>query len=1125
MRPLDPRVLRQLGSAKRELGLALAGSLAGAALVIAQAWVVTGLVIAVVRDGSVLPWALGSVGLLVARGVVGAWVDVHSAGAAAKVAADLRGRVTAALVRLRARGEDQQAAGTAAVLVTRGVSASEPYLTRYLPALALAAVVPAAAVVVIASQDLLSAGIVVATLPLVPLFGALVGMATRDRAAGQWAAMGQLAGHFVDVLRGLPTLVAFRRAKAQSERIASVTDRYRRASLDTLRIAFASSLVLELVATLSVALVAVVIGVRLASGSVDLDTALVVLLLAPEAYWPLRRLGAEFHASAEGAETFAAVSDLEERALAVADRDGDVVGRAGDAPVVIDGVGVTYPGRDAAALNPMSAWIPERGVTAIVGPSGSGKSTLLGVIAGLTEPTAGAARSGDVPLASAAWRHGVALLPQQPVFVSGDIADNLRLGRPEASEGELWDALVRVGLDDRVRQLPGGLAGEVAQDGTGLSAGERARLALARIVVADRPWVLLDEPTAHLDPASLAIITEVVEDLARDRAVVVVAHQPALVEIAEHVVRLEGRLDTPLARPSRAALDERSSASLSRRVAREEPAGVSRRLGLWSSAVVGGLASASGVALTATAGWLIVQAASRPPVLTLLVAVVAVRAFGLARPVLRYVERLASHDQALRLLARRRVQVYDAIVPLTPGALGRRRGDLLASVVDDVDAVVDRELRVRLPLRSHLVVLGLASVVSTYLLPVAGAIVLVSGAVFPGMGYLIARRWADRAEQEAIAARANLSDRAVATLEAARELLMWQRVDAAADRVAIAATTLGRATTRAARGLALARATVLIGTGMTMAVVAVLTHDAWRANEISGPLAALLVLLPLALGEVAASVPDAGALAARCAAAEGRLAQIQQMCPLVADPAEPVAAPADSTVRLERASAGWGGEPVIAGLDLTLKPGERVALVGPSGCGKSTVAALLLRFLDPQSGRVDLGEVPYDAIRLDDVRGRVGLVDDDPHLFATTLVENVRLARPEARDVEVAAALRSAHLGAWLDALPDGLDTWLGDGHASVSGGERARIGLARCLLADQPVVVLDEPVAHLDHATAEQVAREMLVDMAADRAVLWISHSPIGLDLADRVITLEPQSRSTDQPPTTRPEISAFVN
>jgi ATP-binding cassette subfamily C protein CydCD len=1086
VKPSDPRLRQQLAPARRQLLGVLTAGVVGSVLVIAQAWVVTGLVLAVLRDGDVRAWGVAVVATLALRAVTGWAGDRSAAHAAAVVATDLRRRLMHAVT----TRPSSAASGEVAVLATRGVAAAEPYLTRYLPALVLATVLPPLTVIVIASQDLLSAVIVVCTLPLVPVFGALVGLATRDRAQEQWRAMSSLSGHFLDVVRGLPTLVAHRRARAQSARIGEITDRYRVATLRTLRIAFASSAVLELVATLSVALVAVTVGVRLASGSLGLQTALVVLLLAPEAYWPLRKVGAEFHAAAEGVTTFEAAHEL----IAAAD---DTAGTAapGAAALVVDRLSVTYSGRTTPALAELTAMIPAVGVTVVTGPSGCGKSTLLSALAGLAASSEGRILAGDTEIGGPAWQAQVAWLPQRPLFVAGTIADNLRLAVPAASDDDLWSALRRVALEERVRSLPGGLASPLGEDGATLSAGERARLALARIVLADRPWVLLDEPTAHLDDLTEQIIADTIVELGRTAGVVVVAHRPTLVALADHRIALETpELSNPPERPLRHSAERPPTAG--------EPALPDRPVGFAVSTLLGALASASGVALTATAGWLIVQASTRPAVLTLLVAIVGVRTFGLARPVLRYAERLRSHDAALRLLARRRVQVYDAIVPLTPARLGRRRGDVLTSIVDDVDSVVDRELRVRMPVRGFALVASLATVVSGLLLWQAGVVVGLGAALAGGGAYLVARLGAARAEHAAVVLRAELSSLVVEVVQVAPELRMWQATDAAAERVATVSRALGRAGHTAAGWLGAARCLVLVATGVAVAGTALVGAAAVRDGALSGPMMALLVLLPLALADVALPMADAGALSVRTGAAARRLAALERTPPAVRDTVS-VGSPTSYDVDVDRVRTRWTHhQPLTDAISLRLKPRERVALVGASGSGKSTLAALLLRFLDPVSGRIELGGVSTRAISLDEVRRVTGLVDDDPHVFATTLVENVRLARPSATAQEVESALRRARLGPWLDTLPDGLDTWLGDGFSSVSGGERARIGIARSLLADQPVLVLDEPAAHLDHATATQLADELLTG-ARDRTVLWITHDSVGLDRADRVVDL----------------------
>jgi ATP-binding cassette subfamily C protein CydCD len=1079
-----------LAPARTDLAGVVGAGVLGGVAVIGQAWVVTGLVIAVLRGGHVLGWGLGVVGVLTARALAAGVGDVCAARAAAVVGTLMRHRLVTAYVE---RAGAATTAGDEAVLATRGVAAAEPYVTRYVPALVVAAFLPPMVVVTIATQDLLSAVIVIATLPLVPVFGALVGMATRDRAQEQWQAMASLSGHFLDVVQGLPTLVAHRRARAQSARIAEMTDRYRRATQRTLRIAFASSTVLELVATLSVALVAVTVGVRLASGGLGLHTALVVLLLAPEAYWPLRRVGAEFHAAAEGTATFNAAQDVLDGGPAPA------VDRAAPShvPLLLEDVTVRWPGRSVPAVQRVSALVPAYGVTALVGPSGCGKSTLLAAIAGLVPIDSGAIAAGGLPIGGPSWQAQVAWLPQTPRFVAGTVADNLLIARPGASTAQLWAALREVALEERVRALPNGLATPLGEDGATLSAGERARLALARVVLADRPWVLLDEPTAHLDDLTERVIADVISALGRRHGVIVVAHSQRLIELAARRIELPATPATPTSVSTVAARHPVPAAPLADAAPRD-----GRRGALLGASVVGALASASGVALTATAGWLIVQASTRPAVLTLLVAVVGVRAFGLARPVLRYVERLWSHDAALRLLARRRVEVYDALVPLVPGRLGRRRGDVLNAVVEDVDLVVDRELRVRMPLLQAALVGLLASLVAALLQPLAGAIVA-AASVLGAAAFLLARWAAASAEHRLVDLRTTLSESVVDAVQAADELRMWQRASPVADDVAATSARMGEVSVTASAWLAAARAVVLVGTGAAVALVAAATAGPVASGVLTGPLMALLVLLPLALADVAVPCADAGIFAARTAAAADRLVRLTHLPPAVTD--RPTRTePVGHAVVLDRVTSRWDERaPLVGPVTLDLAPGDRVALVGASGSGKSTLAAVLLRFLDPASGDVRLGTAPMVEVSPDDVRRRVGLVDDAPHVFATTVAENVRLARPAADDAEVEAALRQARLGPWLEALPAGLDTWIGAGHDGLSGGERARLGVARSLLADQPVLVLDEPTAHLDHANAVALADELLTGDRR-RSVLWITHGTAGLDRVDRTLSLD---------------------
>jgi ATP-binding cassette, subfamily C, bacterial CydCD len=1117
MKPVDPRVLPLLTPARSALAGVVASGVLGGALIAAQAFAVAALVTNLLAgpDGGSWHaagwWLLGISG---ARAAVGAYADLAAAWASGRVVRSLRTRVLRAAMDLGAPGLSRRRSGELGLLATRGVATVEPYLTKFLPTLVVAAVLPPLTVALIFSQDLWAGVIVLATLPLVPVFAILIGLATRDRADRQYRTLSRLAGHFVDVVRGLPTLVTYNRAPAQSARIRAVTDRYRRATLDTLKVAFASSGALELVATLSVALVAVCVGLRLAAGGLDLRTALVVLLLAPEAYWPLRRVGAEFHSAAEGVATLVAVTELLDEAAGnrgAAAEPGDDV-RVDPVPIHVRDLVVSYPGATGPALDLPDAVIPAPGLTAIVGPSGCGKSTLVQALLGELPADSGEISLAGEPVEVEQWRRLVAQVPQTPWLTAGTIAENLWLGRPGAETAELWKALTAVGLQDVVATLPRGLETPLGEDGAGLSAGQRARLALARVVLADRPYVVLDEPTAHLDAESEQIMLATLARIAQHATVVVVAHRPAVIRAADHLIVLSPPEPTVVSSPlevDRAETGRHVWTSSTSRTPEVEPVETTpvharRRLALATSLATG--ASTSGVALTATAGWLIAKSAQHPPVLYLMVAIVGVRLFGLARPALRYAERLVSHDVALRMLADTRARVYDVLVPLSPARLGRHRGDLLTAVVDDVDAQLDEQLRVRQPVLAALGTAVLATVVALLIHPVAAVPVAVLAFAGGGVALLLAWWGSRRAEQAFVAERAALSDEVVATLQSARQLVLWGADTAAVDRIGEIGVRLAAAGQRTARALASARAVLVALTGLAVVGTAWLTAPGLADGSVSGPMTAMLVLLPLALHDVLATLPEAGSMAVRTRAARSRLAALEELTPAVTEPAEPTTPTGPIDVSLDDVTLGWTEQPVVSGIDVQVAPGEALGVVGPSGSGKSTLAAALVRHLAPQSGSYRLAGLDAQQVGSAEVRRHVGLVDDDPYVFASSVRENLRLASPAADDRALAGAVREAGLGDWYAALPDGLDTLLGDGATGVSGGERARLGIARALLADPEVLVLDEPTAHLDTATARAVTDTVLRARGGPegrRSLVWITHEDAGLAEMDRVLTL----------------------
>jgi ATP-binding cassette subfamily C protein CydC len=536
-------------------------------------------------------------------------------------------------------------------------------------------------------------------------------------------------------------------------------------------------------------------------------------------------------------------------------------------------------------------------------------------------------------------------------------------------------------------------------------------------------------------------------------------------------------------------------------------AGVSpRRVAL--SAALSALSVGFGVALITTAGYLISRAAEQPPILSLTMTIVAVRFFALARPLARYLERLVSHDDALRALGRIRERFYERIEPLAPAQLdGYRRGELLGRMVGDVDSLQSLYLRGLVPPLVALTV-GAACVGLTAAVLPAAAAILAGGLILAGLVVPVLAGAVNRAAGRRQApARAELTAELVELLRGAPELVVYGCQEETLGRIRAGSRELARLGRRDALAAGLGNALSILIAGLTVAGVLAVAVSAHATDTFDRVLVATLALLALATFESVAPLQEVARELSSTLAAGRRVLELMDREPAVQDPAEPLPAPSGpATVALEEVTVRYapGELAVLDGFDLRLDPGGRIALLGSSGAGKTTVTNLLLRFLDPEEGRVTLAGRDVRDLRQRDVRGAFALAGQNAHVFGSTIRANLSLARPSATDDELWGVLHRARLADWVSSLPDGLETLVGEEGTQLSGGQRQRLTLARALLSAAPVLLLDEPTAHLDPETADALIRDVFA--AADgRSVLLITHRPEGLELADEIVTLQP--------------------
>lgn len=1075
--------------------------------------------------------------------------DAVAQRAAAGVKDELRG---ALIRRLMDDGGTQPGRGTGSlsVLVTRGLDGLDNYYGKYLPALVTCAIVPLLIGVRILAADWTSAVVIVLTVPLVPVFMILIGLHTEDKVRQAASALDRLSDHLLELARGLPVLVGLGRAAAQTRALRDVSEQYRTRTMATLRVAFMSSLALELIATISVAIVAVFIGVRLIHGGMTLEAGLLALILAPECYQPLRDLGSAHHASEDGLESLNRTTEVlqapSSRPLVPAGTGAP--GAHGAEPVTVSGLSITYPERETAAVSGFTCAIPFGTIAALTGPSGSGKTSVLEVLAGLRRDGARMRISGEV---AGVGQGTVAWIPQHPVLIGETVVEEIAVYAGLAAGVDARAAAVQALSRINAAHLVNTAAAE-------LSPGELRRVAVARALarveyVPGIRLLLADEPTAHLDGASARAIEAALAALRGKVTVVLVAHDPATASLADQLIPVRRAAGTAGAgaagagaagmgpagtgsavsgpvRETAADGTDGVSAAASRQAAAEAPTFRQpfwqnvAMLQPWKRQFVAALGFGLGatlfaVALTALSGWLIVRASEQPPILYLMTTIVGVRFFGIGRAVLRYHERLRLHDAVFDSTNNLRLRLWNGLLQ-RPEAWRKlaRGGGALDRLVGDVD-----ELRDVAPRAVFAPLVGLltaaASCVATALLMPSGLIWQLLLAV---VGVVVAPAAALAADRAAQAATVNLKARslyAVTRLLAAAPDLV---ANGAADRVRADVGRIDGLATSAVQRSAWAQGlanglTVLAGSASALLMI-----QAAAATDVHPGIAAVVILMQLALAEPFIAINAAvqqwsawrglgdrvipGLGTAELGTAETCTAETGTAAVRGDRGGKPTAVTSLALRNVEYRYPGQA-EPVFTDLSFEVRAGEWLAVTGPSGSGKSTLLGVLLGFLALGHGDYLVNGQPLGRqLPGQETAGRrIAWCPQEAHLFNSSIRANLLLARDKSNppaEREIRDALEAVGLGSFAAGLPEGLQTRIGPAGTWLSGGQRQRLAVARALLTEADVVLLDEPTAHLDREAGQQLLLDLRSGLAG-KTVVMVTHNPQDAAYCDRRLEL----------------------
>ncbi len=1159
---INPRLVKEAKLEKGWMFLSICLGAAGGILSIVQAYLLSKSINRVFLEGKNLMAVvllLAAILLIIASRAVITWAEEKSAGTAARrIKQNIQQRLFAHLQALGPyylKGQDSSRGtqtGELVNLATEGIDQLEVYFSQYLPQIALAVLIPLSILIFVFPTDLLSGVVLLVTAPLIPIFMYLIGNTSQALTRKQWLGLSRMGAYFLDILQGLTTLKALGRSREQTGMVEKVSDQYRRTTMGVLKVTFTSALIIELVATLSTAVIAVEIGLRLLYGRIGFEQAFFILLLAPEFYLPLRLLSTRFHASMAGNEAAQRVYGLLD--LPTLGSIEPSIQKNAPHPIKNLPPSITYKDISFAyspnrpSVDQVSLEIPPGKITALTGPSGSGKTTLTWLLLRFLTPQSGeilvnGQPLGEIPLEE--WRDGLAWVPQNPYLFNDTVLANIKLARPDADQAVVLQAAMLAHADEFIREMPAGYDTIIGERGVRLSAGQAQRIAIARALLKDAPLLILDEPTSHLDPETDAKLQDSIRQLVHRRTVLIIAHHRNTLQLADRVVELrQGRVaGTKMVNHDEKTADNNDllpavtrvemlnltdTVASTERIKKEpgptrHPGSTSRLFSLlrpfWGrvtlSVFLGAAAVISSVGLMATAAFIISAAALHPSIADLQVAIVGVRFFGLARGVFRYLERLVSHDVTLRLLARWRVRFYQALEPLAPARLmGYHSGDLLARVIRDINTLENFYIRALNPplvaaVVSVAVVLFLARL--NILLAFGLLIILILGGVFLP---LLSWRKSRQIGPDLVQARSQLNTFLVDSLQGMPDLLASGQGNRQLERVSQAGMQLNRLQQCMADRSAWQNAAMNMLANLAMFTVLVVAIRLVSMGELSGVLLGAVSLTAYTCFEAIQPLPQVTQNYAVNQAAADRLYELVDTQPEVHDPLASVKWLPGSSLVVNDLTFRYpletdSDQPVepsafnLQGVSFTLPHANHIALIGPSGAGKTTLVNVLQRFWDYQQGSIRIGEHEMHEFQQEEIRAHLAVISQNAYLFSATIQENLLIARPQATAGEIIAAARHAQLHDFILELPSGYETWIGEHGLRLSAGERQRLSIARAFLKDAPMLILDEPTVNLDPAI-EHALLVSIQELSKGRSTLTITQRMEGLENMDEILVLQ---------------------